>query len=126
MGKVIFRTYPSEPVIFQLGTSDAVRALKAAEVVYNDIKGIDINMGCPYRFSVAGGMGAALLNTPDVVKDIVATLKRNLPSAHISCKVRILPSFKDSLEMLRNIEMAGADVTFFILFLFLRKNIVFF
>jgi hypothetical protein len=29
-----------------------------------DVAGIDINMGCPKKFSVHGGMGAALLSNP--------------------------------------------------------------
>ena len=28
---------------------------------------IDLNCGCPKKFSIAGGMGAALLETPDVL-----------------------------------------------------------
>jgi hypothetical protein len=39
-------------LILQLGTSDSQRALKAARLVENDVAGIDINMGCPKKFSI--------------------------------------------------------------------------
>ena len=31
---------------------------------------IDLNMGCPKEFSVQGGMGAALLKKPELVKEV--------------------------------------------------------
>ncbi|KFK22446.1 hypothetical protein AALP_AAs41087U000100, partial [Arabis alpina] len=46
---VVFSTCEEERnrVVFQLGTSDAIRALKASEIVCNDVAAVDINMGCP-------------------------------------------------------------------------------
>ena len=38
-------------------------------------------MGCPKSFSVKGGMGAALLEKPDTVAEILRSLRRALPSA---------------------------------------------
>ena len=94
----------------QLGTAGAVTALKAAQVVCNDVKAIDINMGCPLNFSVKGGMGSSLLSKPETVHDIVSTLKRNLPShIAVTCKIRLLPDEAELLELGRRIEAAGAD-----------------
>ncbi|KUF80559.1 tRNA-dihydrouridine(20) synthase [Phytophthora nicotianae] len=69
---VVFRTCPEEAgkVVFQIGTADAVLALKAAEAVARDVAAVDINMGCPKHFSVQGGMGAALLRKPEVACDV--------------------------------------------------------
>lgn len=39
--------------------------------VERDVAAVDVNMGCPKRFSLQGGMGAALLKRPDVAADIV-------------------------------------------------------
>ena len=78
---VIFRTDPlieKNKVIFQIGSSCAEDALAAALKVHNDVAGIDINMGCPKRFSVQGGMGAALLQKPDVACSIISTLRSHL------------------------------------------------
>lgn len=57
-------------LIVQLGTCDGERALKAARIVENDVAGIDINMGCPKKFSLQGGMGAALLDHPEKIKQV--------------------------------------------------------
>ena len=70
-GKLIFSTVPHERVAFQLGTASAGDALRAAQVVVGDVRAIDINMGCPIKFSVQGGMGSALLSQPEVVRDIL-------------------------------------------------------
>ncbi|KAJ7381893.1 tRNA-dihydrouridine(20) synthase [NAD(P)+]-like protein [Desmophyllum pertusum] len=75
-GTVVFRTCETEKqnVVFQMGTADPERALKAAQLVENDVAGIDVNMGCPKDYSVKGGMGAALLTQPDNVHKIEETI----------------------------------------------------
>lgn len=42
--------------------------------VERDVAAVDINMGCPKRFSLQGGMGAALLKRPEVAADIVRSV----------------------------------------------------
>jgi tRNA-dihydrouridine synthase 2 len=49
-------------LVCQLGTGEPNLALQAAMHVYQDVDAIDINMGCPKKFSVSGGMGSALLS----------------------------------------------------------------
>ncbi|CAI5730809.1 unnamed protein product [Hyaloperonospora brassicae] len=106
---VVFRTCREEAdkVIFQIGTADAVLALKAAETVARDVAAVDINMGCPKHFSIQGGMGAALLQKPEVACDIVRTLRRNL-NIPISCKIRLLPDTRDTIDTAKRLEDAGA------------------
>ncbi|XP_028960210.2 uncharacterized protein [Malus domestica] len=107
-GSVVFRTCDEEKnrVVFQIGTSNAVRAVKAAEIVCKDVAAVDINMGCPKSFSVSGGMGAALLTKPDLIHDILTTLWRNL-SIPVTCKIRLLKSSQDTVELARRIEKTG-------------------
>lgn len=66
----IDKTKEKDRLVVQLGTADAQRALNAARLVERDVAGIDINMGCPKKFSLQGGMGAALLEHPDKVKQV--------------------------------------------------------
>jgi tRNA-dihydrouridine synthase 2 len=66
----IHKNREKDRLIVQLGTSDGQRALKAAQLVEKDVAGIDINMGCPKKFSIQGGMGSALLDHPDKVKQV--------------------------------------------------------
>ncbi|KAE8715764.1 tRNA-dihydrouridine(20) synthase [Hibiscus syriacus] len=107
---VVFRTCDQERdrVVFQMGTSDAVRALKAAEIVCKDVAVVDINMGCPRPFSVSGGMGAALLSKPDLIHDILTTLRRNIDTP-VTCKIRLLNSSHDTVELARRIEKTGVS-----------------
>lgn len=107
---VVFRTcnLESDRVVFQIGTSDAVRALTAAQIVCKDVAAVDINMGCPKSFSVSGGMGAALLSKPDLIHDILTTLKRNLATP-VTCKIRLLKSSQDTVELARRIEKTGVS-----------------
>uniref|UniRef100_A0A7N2R6T4 DUS-like FMN-binding domain-containing protein n=2 Tax=Quercus TaxID=3511 RepID=A0A7N2R6T4_QUELO len=107
---VVFRTCNEERnrVVFQIGTSDAVRALTAAQMVCKDVAAIDINMGCPKSFSISGGMGAALLTKPELIHDILTTLKRNLDTP-VTCKIRLLKSSQDTVELARRIEKTGVS-----------------
>ncbi|XP_057457957.1 uncharacterized protein LOC130748729 [Lotus japonicus] len=107
---VVFRTCDQEKdrVVFQMGTSDAVRALAAAQLVCNDVAAIDINMGCPKAFSLSGGMGAALLSKPELIHDILTTLKRNL-SIPVTCKIRLLSERHDTVELAKRIEKTGVS-----------------
>jgi tRNA-dihydrouridine synthase 2 len=71
-----------------------------------DIAAIDVNMGCPKSFSISGGMGAALLSKPDLIHDILTTLKRNL-NIPVTCKIRLLKTHHDTVELARRIEKTG-------------------
>ncbi|XP_049857294.1 tRNA-dihydrouridine(20) synthase [NAD(P)+]-like [Schistocerca gregaria] len=107
-GTVIFRTCEKErqSVVLQVGTCSAERALKVAQMVQNDVAGIDVNMGCPKEFSVKGGMGAALLSEPQKAFDILSTLVKsvNIP---VTCKIRILPDLDDTLKLCETLASSG-------------------
>ncbi|GAV64653.1 Dus domain-containing protein [Cephalotus follicularis] len=109
-GNVVFRTCHQERnrVVFQMGTSDAVRALSAAQIVCKDVAAVDINMGCPRSFSMTGGMGAALLTKQELIHDILTTLKRNLDTP-VTCKIRLLKSSQETVELARRIEKTGVS-----------------
>jgi tRNA-dihydrouridine synthase 2 len=96
----------SKQLVLQLGAGDAVNALAAAQHVADRVAAVDLNMGCPMAFSTSCGMGAALLRTPDVACDILQTLRRNL-SVPITCKIRLLPSVAETVELARRLEACG-------------------
>lgn len=106
--RVVFRTCEREQnrVVFQMGTSDAERALAVARLVENDVAGIDVNMGCPKEYSTKGGMGAALLSDPDKIEEILSTLVKGTQKP-VTCKIRILPSLEDTLSLVKRIERTG-------------------
>ncbi|CAK9079798.1 tRNA-dihydrouridine(20) synthase [NAD(P)+]-like (Dihydrouridine synthase 2) (tRNA-dihydrouridine synthase 2-like) [Durusdinium trenchii] len=85
-------------------------AVEAARLVCQDVSGIDVNMGCPKSFSVKGGMGAALLDKPEVVAEILTSLRRALPSEKsLTCKIRMLPSTDKTRDFMRICEKSGAE-----------------
>eukprot|EP00299_Pterocystis_sp_00344_P015128 c7541_g1_i1.p1 GENE.c7541_g1_i1~~c7541_g1_i1.p1 ORF type:complete len:338 (-),score=65.78 c7541_g1_i1:9-1022(-) len=108
---LVFRTCPQlekSQLVLQLGTNNATTALQAAQIVCNDVSCIDINMGCPMKFSTQMGAGAELLKKPDLIRDILTTLVRNLPIP-VTCKIRLLPNASETLELVKMIEQTGVS-----------------
>ncbi|NWU83971.1 DUS2L synthase, partial [Onychorhynchus coronatus] len=106
--RVVFRTCERERqrVVFQMGSADAERALAVAKLVESDVAGIDINMGCPKEYSTKASMGAALLSDPDKIESILTTLVKGVCKP-ITCKIRILPSVEDTVNLVKRIEKTG-------------------
>ena len=93
---VLYRIDPnreSEKLIFQVGTNQPERAVEAMKQFAPYVCGIDVNAGCPKPFSTDGGMGAALLKTPDLLASILKALVKEVGGPHeigISVKIRLL------------------------------------
>lgn len=93
---VIYRLHPQregKQHIFQIGSANPETAVAAAKVIAADVSGIDLNSGCPKPFSTSGGMGAALLRTPDKLCAILRALVDEVGTPHeigISVKIRLL------------------------------------
>lgn len=110
-GRELFTTKAGHgPCIFQMGTNNAANALRAAQMIIDHVDGIDINMGCPKKFSVKGGMGVALMENPERVQDILTTLRKNLPeSKTVTCKIRVFAEKQKTLDFVRMVEKCGID-----------------
>eukprot|EP01012_Entosiphon_sulcatum_P022031 TRINITY_DN26935_c0_g1_i1.p1 TRINITY_DN26935_c0_g1~~TRINITY_DN26935_c0_g1_i1.p1 ORF type:complete len:404 (+),score=61.33 TRINITY_DN26935_c0_g1_i1:64-1212(+) len=110
---LVFSTLPREqrrvPVILQLGTASGATALAAARHVAGDVDGIDVNMGCPKKFSLQGGMGSALLHEPERVREILTTLVDGLRPLPVTCKIRILEDRAATVALLRVILSCGVS-----------------
>ncbi|CED83822.1 trna-dihydrouridine synthase 2 [Phaffia rhodozyma] len=106
--KLVWSTHPIEKpyLIYQIGTSDPELAVKAALTVQQDVSGVDLNCGCPKPFSTHSGMGAALLSTPDLLCSILRALVGAL-DVPVSCKIRLLPSQEDTLELVDRVCQTG-------------------
>ncbi|KAL4810217.1 hypothetical protein BDV18DRAFT_130535 [Aspergillus unguis] len=102
---VIYRIDPAREkgkLIYQMGTASPDLAVQAGKVVAADVNGIDVNSGCPKPFSTSGGMGAALLRTPDKLVSILEALVKEVGKPYqigISVKIRLLetPELTESL-----------------------------
>jgi tRNA-dihydrouridine synthase 2 len=110
---LIYRIHPEREgkrLIFQIGTSDPERAVQAARIVAGDVAGIDVNAGCPKPFSTSGGMGAALLQTPDKLCSILeALVKVIVPEFEIgiSVKIRLLETPEKTENLVRKLCATG-------------------
>ncbi len=110
---VIYATHPEKEankLIFQMGTADPERAVEAARLVAGDVAGIDVNAGCPKPFSTSGGMGAALLKTPDKLCAILEALVKNIVPEFeigISVKIRILETADLTEALVRRLVATG-------------------
>lgn len=110
---MIYRLHPEREgrkLIFQIGTSDPERAVAAARLVAADVAGIDVNAGCPKPFSTSGGMGAALLQTPDKLASILSALVENIVPEFeigISVKIRLLETPELTEALVRKLVATG-------------------
>ena len=110
---VIYRLHPereSERLIYQIGTSNPETAVQAAKLIAGDVAGIDVNAGCPKPFSTLGGMGAALLKTPDKLCSILRALVKEVGEPNeigISVKIRILETLEETEALVRKLCETG-------------------
>ncbi|RKP01220.1 hypothetical protein CXG81DRAFT_12278, partial [Caulochytrium protostelioides] len=106
------RIHPSEcsRLVVQLGSSRPDHAAQAAAVIADtDVAGIDLNCGCPKRFSIINAMGAALLTEPDTLCGILDRLVAEKPTLAITAKIRMLPEVADTIALAKRIEATGVQ-----------------
>ena len=110
---LIYRLHPTKEhgkLIFQIGTASPETAVEAAKLVAEDVAGIDVNAGCPKPFSTSGGMGAALLQTPDLLASILAALVKEVGEVYeigISVKIRLLETPEKTEALVRKLCKTG-------------------
>lgn len=112
---LIYRLHPEREkgkLIFQIGTASPATAVEAAKLVADDVAGIDVNAGCPKPFSTSGGMGAALLQTPDLLASILTALVKEVGEVYeigISVKIRLLETSEQTESLVR--KLCGTGIT---------------
>lgn len=110
---VLYRIHPElekGKLIYQMGTANPELAVQAAKMVAADVAGIDVNSGCPKPFSTSGGMGAALLKTPDLLCNILTSLVEEVGKPYeigISVKIRILDEPEDTRKLVERLVKTG-------------------
>ncbi|KZV84006.1 FMN-linked oxidoreductase, partial [Exidia glandulosa HHB12029] len=110
--KPVFTTHPIEKkyLVYQIGTATPTLALEAAKHVVQDVSAVDLNCGCPKPFSTHGGMGAALLDTPDLLCDILRTLRQGLPpNIAVTAKIRLLHTQEETIDLVKRIIDTGVS-----------------
>mmetsp|Transcript_32419 Transcript_32419/g.76256 ORF Transcript_32419/g.76256 Transcript_32419/m.76256 type:complete len:553 (+) Transcript_32419:151-1809(+) len=93
----------SAPLMVQLAGDDVDTVVQTALMIYEHtdgkLDGIDLNCGCPQQIASKGNYGAFLMERDsELVNDILAGLRKNLPSeVSVSAKIR-LPLDDDTLR----------------------------
>lgn len=103
---MVLKTRESEKskLILQIGSNNPEYAIRATEIFQDDICGVDVNMGCPMKFSTSGGMGAALMYDLDKAKNIMKALVDKFgEKISVSCKIRVLDDFEETLNFITTI-----------------------
>lgn len=97
-------------LVCQLGSGEPDLALAAALHVHQDVDAIDVNMGCPKKFSVSGGMGSALLKDIPRACRIISTLTDALTplGVPVSAKIRLLNDVQSTVDLVTALVEAGA------------------
>ncbi len=106
------KTHAGVPVRTQLlGSDPKILAANAARLAMLNPAGIDLNFGCPAKTVNRHRGGAVLLDEPELIGQIVAAVRRAVPSnVPVSAKMRL--GFNDDLraeDCAQAIEAAGAD-----------------
>jgi tRNA-dihydrouridine synthase B len=70
---------------------------------------VDINMGCPTRRAVRGGVGAAMLKDPVLLEDVLSSMREKVTGI-LSAKIRAGFDNPDQVVMIaQTVQRAGAD-----------------
>ncbi|KAM7351633.1 dihydrouridine synthase 4 [Cochliomyia hominivorax] len=104
-------TADDKPLIAQFAAKDASEFATSAELIYPYVDGIDLNCGCPQSWAIAKGYGCGLLKQPELVKDIIQTIRRRVNEKFsVSLKIRLLQheSSNSTIEFARQLEKCGA------------------
>lgn len=107
-----FTTCPDDrPLIAQFAAKNGEELANATELIYKYTDGVDLNCGCPQRWAIQDGYGACLLNTPEVVEDMIYQVRRRVLDSDytISLKIRIHDDIRKTVEFCKRAEKAGAS-----------------
>ena len=72
-----------QPLIVQFGADNANDLSTAAALACGYVQGIDINCGCPQRWAIQSGYGAALIHKPQLVADMVRAIQLSVHAAGV-------------------------------------------
>ena len=82
-------------LIAQFASPNGKSLADAAELISPFVDGLDLNCGCPQKWAYHEGIGCALLRKPELVRDMVRTVKDRLGwNWPVSVKIRVDPDLK--------------------------------
>ena len=97
-----------QPLIVQFGADTASDVSTAAALACGYVQGIDINCGCPQRWAIQSGYGAALIQKPQLVAEMVRGI-RGVCTLPVSIKIRVQDDLRRTVELVQTAERAGVS-----------------
>eukprot|EP00026_Physarum_polycephalum_P002547 Phypoly_transcript_02554.p1 GENE.Phypoly_transcript_02554~~Phypoly_transcript_02554.p1 ORF type:complete len:420 (+),score=86.72 Phypoly_transcript_02554:1501-2760(+) len=108
--KKYFSTVPEDrPLVVQFCANEPLFLLKAARMVEDKCDAVDINLGCPQNIARKGNYGAFLMDSPEVVYELVNILHKFL-KIPVYCKMRVFPSEEQTIKFAKMLESAGCQL----------------
>ncbi|KAI9224700.1 hypothetical protein BC828DRAFT_343564 [Blastocladiella britannica] len=106
-----FITLPTDsPVVLQLAAKNADEFATAAMLAAPFIDGVDVNCGCPQRWAIKERIGSYLMQRPDLIADMMSTVRRRAPELTRTVKIRVHANVRETVELARQAEAAGAQL----------------
>ncbi|KRY41649.1 tRNA-dihydrouridine(20a/20b) synthase [NAD(P)+]-like [Trichinella spiralis] len=83
--------------------------VKAAEIVYTQCDGVDLNCGCPKRKTLDANCGSALLDNASHLAELIKQSRLRILDSKfsISVKIRIYENLKDTVDLCQKLQSAG-------------------
>lgn len=103
------------PLAVQLGGSDPEKLGKAAAICeeYKQFHEINLNCGCPSNKAKKAGFGAELMLEPDLVRQIVYEMKKQVSTTDITVKCRLgvtgREQWGDLVEFVQAVKSGGVN-----------------
>lgn len=99
------------PLVVQFAANNVNDIAAAAEIVSPFADGVDLNCGCPQRWALQEGYGASLIRKPQLMADMISGTRRRISNQKftISVKIRIHDNLKETVDLCRKVEAAGAS-----------------
>ena len=104
----VWRCVVDQPLIVQFGCDNPNDLQMAASLALPYVQGIDLNCGCPQRWAIKSGYGAALIEKPELVHAMVRSV-RNVTTLPVSIKIRVKDDIHRTVELVRQAEAAGVS-----------------
>nr|ACO14828.1 tRNA-dihydrouridine synthase 4-like [Caligus clemensi] len=113
-----FTTDPlrDRPLIVQFASKSVDDFVSAAQLVAPHAEGVDLDCGCPQGWAIREGIGAALLQRPEFISDVVRSTKnRTQHSLSVSVKIRLQKDHRRTWDLVKGRLNPGRGESFIIL-----------
>ena len=108
----LLRTEEEKPLSYQLLVRDAAEVAPALQALHRlHADAVDINLGCPAPKVRRSGGGSSLMDTPALVREIIAEARKNT-ALPLTAKIRLGESFSEEKlrSFCRMLEGEGIDL----------------